>query len=82
MKGVRKVEGVLYRISDQTTGFYQVVECVSEEALIRYVAELTKQTIVSNVVRIEVGFNKVSTPRFAVHSNPLFKSLIKDRFKK
>lgn len=82
MNEVRVVEGILYRITDQTTGFCQVVECSSEKALMRYVAELTKQTIVSNVVRIEIGFNKVASPRVAVHTNPYFKSLIKDRFKK
>lgn len=76
---MRKVEGVLYRIGNQATGSYEVVECVNEEELIRYVASLRGKRLISSVVRLDVYGNAIRTPKIAVSSNPLYKQLTKGK---
>lgn len=74
---MRKIEGVLYRIGNAATGCYEVVECINEEELIKYVANASKSRLITSVVRLDVYSNTVRTPKVAVHTNPLYKQLKK-----
>ena len=76
---MRKVEGVLYRIGNFSTGIYEVVECQNEDELMHYLASLYGKRMITSVVRLEIRGNAVRTPKVAVSSNPLYKQLIKNR---
>ena len=79
---MRKVEGQIYRINFGCTGRCIVVECENEKELIECVVELEKKDFVSNVVLLDITGNSVRTPKVAVKTNPYYKSLMKDYFKK
>lgn len=83
VNGIKEITGVLYRISDQSSGRHMVIECNNESDLMKYVADLVaKGVVISNVVRLEVHFNNISCTRLAVRSNPIFKARLKENLNK
>lgn len=79
---MRVIEGELYRLTFGETGLTKVIECENEQEMIEYVAQISTRYIISNVTRMEVHADRVSTPKVAVKSSPYYKAVMKEYFKK
>lgn len=78
---MRVIEGELYRLTFGETGLTKVIECENEQEMIEYVAQKSTRYVISNVTRLEVHADRVSTPKVAVKSSPYYKALMREYLK-